>query len=116
MRLAFAESVFGRYGTAQCYGFTGEFCNQILGAFGLLTRFRQDVHVNVSVANMSEDHVLSGELTFERLAIDADHLTVAVEGHGKIGIVLEHTTPANQVIHGFGQSMAKPSESLAIDI
>jgi len=59
MPLAFAESVFGRHRPAECDCLTGEIAEEIAGV-GRIGGVGEYVDVNVSVADVAEDHVAAG--------------------------------------------------------
>ena len=48
--------------------------NQRFGSFELRGPFREDIHVQVGIADVAEDDVLAGEFAIQFPAIDGQHL------------------------------------------
>ena len=57
--------------------------------------------MNMRVADMTEDDVLAWKLPLEGLPINRNHLPIALEGNREIGIHLQDTSAADQIVHRF---------------
>ena len=55
-----------------------------MGARPLLRRCRQNIHMQMRIAHVAKNNVLTGEFAVKRLAIKAQHFIVARNGNRKI--------------------------------
>src|SRR5215217_8130543 len=116
MSLALPESMFGGNCSTKSSSATREFRNDSLRAFRVPSRTGQDVHVNMRIADMPENHILAGKLAFERLPVEGNHLPVPIQRDSKVCVHLQHAAAPDQIVHRFGQRMAKLAKAFAIEV
>ena len=106
--------MLGRDRATQFHGLFGKLDHQSLGPSPLGIVGRQDVGVQVGIADVPEDHVLARKLAVQGVPVDTQHFLVAGDGDCEIGAHLGKPLAPHKVVDGLGHGMAESAETLAV--
>ena len=112
--LALAEAVFGGDGAAERDGVGGELfeelgCDGSLGFGG-----GEHVDVEVSVADVAEDDVVTRKFCVEALAVEVEHGLIFIDRDGVVGAHVHEAAAAHSFDDEFGEGMAEYAEALPV--
>src|SRR5208283_3708891 len=114
MSFALAESMFGTDGAAECDCHAGEVDNQLVRERDASLICREQVHMQMGVANVSEDDVLPREGLIAAFSIVVQNHFVAVDGNRVVGTEFMNSVLTDEVVYLFGECMAKDTKTFAI--